>query len=72
MGNFPMWLLLEDQNYHTLNKGFEKTGTLANKSTKQNMPHLKLGIVSNFGGIGPENKLFSIFLHDNKITSKKF
>lgn len=49
---------------------FWKTGTLANKSTKQNMPHLKLGIVSNFGGIGPENKLFSIFLHNNKSQVK--
>lgn len=41
-----------------------------NKTTKQNMSHLKLGIDNNFGGIGPENKLFSISLHNNKITSK--
>ena len=28
--------------------------------------HLKLGIFSNFSGIGPLNRLFSIFLTRNK------
>ena len=33
------------------------------EKTRTHTPHLKFGILSNFAGIGPENRLFSKFLH---------
>lgn len=56
--------------YVNLNKrSGNKTTRKKKKILIQTMAHLKSGIVNKFGGIGPENKLFSIFLHDEKLTS---
>lgn len=37
-----------------------------NKLCELQRPHLKFGIVSSLGGIGPENRLFSTFLYDKQ------
>lgn len=37
---------------------------------KKKDSHLKFGTFSNFGGTGPENKLFSIFLFQVNILSE--
>jgi hypothetical protein len=39
---------------------------------KKKVSHLKVGMFSNFGGTGPENKLFATFLIREEVIRKTY